>query len=61
VAASEKKLRFPQESSSQVAHFSVPENVVLNHHIHHANHHKFTTQKPPVAHPIFRNTPQKCP
>jgi hypothetical protein len=51
-----KNFRFPQESSSLVAHFSVSENVVLNRHIHHAKHHKFTTKKPPVGYVIFENT-----
>jgi hypothetical protein len=55
-----KNLRFPQENSVEVAHFSVFENMVLNHHIHHAKHHKFTTKKPP-AHIQFSKTPSKMP
>jgi len=55
-----KKERFPQESSSSVAYFSVSENVVLDHHIHHAKHHKFTTKNHSL-HTTFSNNPQKMP
>jgi hypothetical protein len=53
-----KNLRFPQENSVEVAHFSVFENMVLNHHIHHAKHHKFTT-KNHLLHATFSKTPLK--
>jgi hypothetical protein len=54
----QKKYRFPQESSYLVAYFSVFKNVVLNHHIHHAKHHKFTTKNHPL-HTTFSKTTLK--
>jgi hypothetical protein len=42
-----------------LACFQRPKKTSQATTFYHAIHHNFTTKKPPAAHPIFQNHPQK--
>jgi hypothetical protein len=55
-AAANKK-DHPKIKLEDVAHFLALENSPPKHHVHHAFHHNFTTQKPRSNTHFFQNTP----